>query len=85
MGGSHGENMPKYMTCGVCLFTWPCSGTLSPIPALAEEFTPLKFPFRLENNHVISAKQLRVLVVRRGVTNKVRKVVAPTVTPPLVL
>jgi len=46
------------------------SGTLSPVPALASEFAPLKFPFRLENKHVVSSKQIRVLVVNRGVTNK---------------
>ena len=38
------------------------SGTLSPVPALAAEFSPLKFPYRLENGHVIGAKQVRMYV-----------------------
>eukprot|EP00750_Incisomonas_marina_P013093 INCI17223.6.p1 GENE.INCI17223.6~~INCI17223.6.p1 ORF type:complete len:852 (+),score=146.45 INCI17223.6:474-3029(+) len=46
------------------------SGTLSPISALVTEFAPLKFPYRLENTHVVSASQVRVLVVERGVTNR---------------
>ncbi len=38
------------------------SGTLSPLPALAAEFKPLSFPYRLENNHVVGAKQVHTRV-----------------------
>lgn len=47
-----------------------CSGTLSPLEVFAQELM-VPFPVRLENPHVVSADQVLVTALRRGVTGKV--------------